>query len=206
MGKKTRVALTRATRKMDLNKVLLFGCLLTIGGKMNFVGGLDCSSFSAIEIVNGNLSNAGKFSEQWNDTEMRAYTGNTIKIISANINSWKKHGNHVLSWKSDILALQEVRLTETTKISAKRTMENQGYQAIFGKGMRSQFITSASTKGRTTAVATQGGVAICARESTCKGLMAAGAKSPEARALYEQGRYKRGAVPIKSKGKITRYT
>ena len=60
-------------------------------------------------------ADTGNVTDGWNDTVARAVVGN-IRIISANITSWNKQGDHVLAWKSDVLALQEVRLNEAAKL------------------------------------------------------------------------------------------
>ena len=143
------------------------------------------------------VSNTGKVSTKWNSAEMRSVVGN-IKIISANITSWRKQGDHVMAWNSDIVALQEVRLTEAAKVGTNLHIGKKGYKGIYGKGMGAKFALKPGGQ-KSAAFATEGGVAIMAKEKYK--LMAAGANSSEARALFEQGRYVRGAIPIEAKGK-----
>ena len=124
---------------------------------------------------------------------MKASRGNIIKLISANINSWNRHGEYILSnWKADILALQETRIGDMKKAGREIACRKKGYTPSFGKGQRNQYLQK---KAAPTAV--QGGVAVVAKDKTCPGMIAAGANSHAARALYEQGRYKRTAIPIK---------
>jgi len=148
-------------------------------------------AFRSGETVTIIISNFGNVSEQWSNRESRASQGNTMKLLSANINSWKKNGEYLLGKRYDIMALQETRHSEVTKISAKQFCNTKGYTAHFGKGMRNQFLQNKSA-----ATAAQGGVGIVARQATCPGMMEAGADSKEGKMLYEQGRYKRVAIPI----------
>ena len=70
-------------------------------------------------------------------------------------------------------------------------MQNKTLRTSIWKEMRHQYL-----KYKATPTAKQGGVAVITKDSTCQGMIAAGAKTNEARSLREQGRHKRMAIPI----------
>ena len=101
------------------------------------------------EICNIIISSHGTCGSRWNSHEMRASQGN-IKILSANINSWKKHEEYLLSLKYDVMALQETRHSEETKMSAKTLCSIRGYTApgIISAGAKSAAASALSEQGR----------------------------------------------------------
>ena len=145
------------------------------------------------------ISDQGNGNSEWSNQERYAQHGNLIRLLSGNINAWSAHGEYILGRNFDILALQETRLGEVTKVTTYNFCKFKGYTPVFGKGIRAQFLKKKADKCAPTTA--QGGVAVLAKDDTMPGLLAAGADSPEAKALYEQGRYVRAAVPVEWKGK-----
>ena len=108
--------------------------------------------------------------------------------------------DYLLKTNYEILALQETRHSDVTKMSAKKWCGLCGYTARFGKGLRNHCL-----RKKAAATVAQGGVGVPAKNETCPGMVEAVAESTEGRALYEQGRYKRVAIPIKAGRSHLRY-
>ena len=70
--------------------------------------------------------------------EMQSMNGNheTVTIISANMTCWARHAETVLAMKADALVLQETRLTRLTPVRATKKAAFQGYDVVWGRGMR----------------------------------------------------------------------
>ena len=112
--------------------------------------------------------------------EMHAMNGNrdTVTIISANMTCWAKHAETVLAMKADALVLQETRLTRLTQVRATRKAALQGYDVVWGQGMkqmktrsRGKNLVGNETLRKSTMY---GGVGILANQRTLLGLLAAG--------------------------------
>ena len=70
--------------------------------------------------------------------EMHAMNGNheTVTVVSANMTCWARHAETVLAMKADALVLQETRLTRLTQVRATKKAAFQGYDVVWGQGMR----------------------------------------------------------------------
>ena len=139
--------------------------------------------------------------------EMHAMNGNreTVTIISANLTCWSKHAEKVLAMKADALVLQETRLNRLTQVRASRKAAFQGYDAVWGQGMKQMktrlrgknLVGNESVRKSTM----YGGVGILAKQKTLPGMLAAGTKDGAAATLAESGRYVRAAIPLKREGR-----
>ena len=92
------------------------------------------------------ISDQGNGNSEWSNQERYAQHGNLIRLLSGNINSWNTHGEYILGKDYDILALQETRLGEVTKVSAYNFCKSKGYTPVFGKGIRAMFLTGGGKK------------------------------------------------------------
>ena len=129
----------------------------------------------------------------------------TVTIISANLTCWSKHAEKVLATKADALVLQETRLNRLTQVRASRKAAFQGYDAVWGQGMKQMktrlrgknLVGNESLRKSTM----YGGVGILANQKTLPGMLAAGTKDGAAATLAESGRYVRAAIPLKREGR-----
>ena len=118
---------------------------------------------------------------------------------------WARHAETVLAMKADALVLQETRLTRLMQVRATKKAAFQGYDVVWGQGMR-QMKTRLRGKKLVGNQALRkstmyGGVGILAHQKTLPGVLAAGTKDDTAATLAESGRYLRAAIHLQREGK-----
>ena len=89
------------------------------------------------------------------------YAERIITLLSMNITSWKKQSMRAFEQGTDIIALQETRVSDAAKDGATKHAAAQGFSSVWGKGM---VLTRKSRAGKmvmqTAALCRHGGVAI----------------------------------------------
>ena len=126
---------------------------------------------------------------------------NGSHIISANMTCWARHAETVLAMKADALVLQETRLTRLTQVRATKKAAFQGYDVVWGQGMR-QMKTRIRGKNQVGNEALRKSTTYVRRcryplepeNLTCT-------KDGAAANLAESGRYLRAAILLQREGK-----
>ena len=123
----------------------------------------------------------------------------TITILSINVSSWLPHRDNLLG-QSDIIAVQETRLTAAGQRNNQKYLHKHGYQAIHGAPCPPVTINKNGCKWQaraSSASGRHGGVGIFTRQPWVAQRCV---PSAELMQLAKVGRWTYGVVPLGSKG------
>ena len=137
------------------------------------------------------------YEESKTDGESTPQDKEIITIMSNNITSWKKRGEAMMAEKTDVLAMQEVRLSPIGIRRARERMAKKGWNMVAGRGQgyqktpKSGGVGAQRYQARTVRA---GGVAVAA--SNGRTLLKSGKAGGPAKMLDQTGRWTRAAMPV----------